>query len=66
MVVGFLNIFIFNISLFFFSARWRLPAGRTGQAKAMVNNHSGLSQIKTNMKRATIYRAMDIKRLKYV
>ena len=49
----FLNSF-FKYQLTFFSARWLLSAGRTGPAKAIVNNN-GLSQIKTNMKRATIY-----------
>ena len=64
MAVGFLNSF-FECQLTFSSARWRLSAGRTGLAKAMVNN-SGVSQIKTNMRRATIYRVMDIKCGKYV
>ena len=58
MAVGFLNI-SFKYQLTFFSARLRLSAGRTGPAKAMVNN-SGLSKIKMNMKRETIYRVMDI------
>ena len=40
MVVGFLNSFL-KYQLTFISAGWRLSAGRTGQAKAMVNN-SGL------------------------
>ena len=34
--------------MIFFFARWRLSAGRTGPAKAMVNK-SGLRQIKKNM-----------------
>ena len=38
--------------LTFFPIRWRLSAGRTGPAKAMVYNNS---PIKTNMKRTTIY-----------
>ena len=38
--VGFINSF-YNYQLTVFSARWRLSAGRTGQAKAIVNN-SGL------------------------
>ena len=59
MVVGFLNSIFFKYQLTVF-----LPAGCTGPAKAMVNN-SGLGQIKTKMKRATIYRAMNIKRGKY-
>ena len=41
-----------------------LSAGRTGQAKAMVE-HSGLGQIKNNMNRATIYSVMEIKCGKY-
>ena len=60
---SFLNsIFCYQVTLFF--ARWRLSAGRTGQTKAMVNN-SGLSQIKQNMKKAIIYRAMYTKCEKY-
>ena len=49
--------FFFNYKLFFFSARWHLSAGRTGQAKAMVNT-SGLGQIKKNMNKPTIYMVM--------
>ena len=41
-----------------------MSAGRTGQAKAMVNN-SGLSQIKKNMNKATVYKVIDIKSGKY-
>ena len=52
-VVCFLN-WIFKISAYFFSSRWRLSAGCTGQAKAM-GNKSELSQIKTNMNKATKY-----------
>ena len=52
MVVGYLNC-IFKYQHTFFSARWRLSAGRTGQAKSMVNN-SGLGQkIKKIMNKAT-------------
>ena len=64
MEVGFLNSFFFKYQLSFFSARWRLTAGRTGPAKVMVNN-SGLSQIKKNMSKATIYKVKDIKCGKY-
>ena len=53
MIIGFWNIFFLQYHLTFFFARWRLSAGRTGPAKTMVNN-SGLSQIKTNIKSATI------------
>ena len=59
-----LNSFFFKYRLTFFSARWRLSAGRTGPTKAKVNN-SELTQIKTNMKSATIYRVMDIECGKY-
>ena len=58
MVVGFLKY-----QLTFLSARWRLSAGCTGQAKALVNN-SGLKKIKQNMNKATIYKVMDIKFVK--
>ena len=56
MVIGFSNNFC-KYQLTFFSARWRLSAGCTKQAKAMVNN----SQIKNNMNKATLYWLMDIK-----
>ena len=58
MMVGFLNLF-FKYQLTFFSAKWRFSAGRTGPAKAMVNN-SGLGQIKKNLNKATICRVMGI------
>ena len=63
MVVSFLNS-LFKYHLTFISVKWRLSAGRTGPAKSIVNN-SGLSQIKINMNKATIYRVMDIKCGKY-
>ena len=55
MVVGFINSFFFKYQLNFFSARWHLSAGLTGQAKAMVNNSGLKSRIKKNMIKATIY-----------
>ena len=59
MVVGLLNSFLLNISLLFSSPTWRFSAGRTGQAKAMVNN-SRLSEIKKNVNKATIYTIVEI------
>ena len=49
---------IFELHVFL-RYRWRLPAGRTGQAKAKVNNN-GLGQIRNSMNKVTIYRVMKI------
>ena len=66
MVIGFLNTFL-NISLLFFSARWRLSAGCTGPAKAMVNKSGLKVKLKQTQKGQlyTLYRVVDIKCGKY-
>ena len=65
MVVSFSNSFL-NISLLFspLDGVCQMSAGRTGHAKAMVNN-SRLSNIEKNMNKTTIYRMMNIQNGKY-